>query len=101
MSTENPTTPTNSYIIGGLATDADVANGINHGTAQAINPGNKWIGREYFYALQPSSSKIEYTVEFESIDGTTTKAPVNASFAPAVPSSVFTGWYRINATVTK
>ncbi len=98
--TSNPTdAPVKNYIIGS-DTEANMQAAINCGVLQPINPGNKWMGREYFYALQPAGGTITYTVDFESVDGITSKAPVNASFTPSVVNDIFTGWYRINATVS-
>ncbi len=67
------------------------------------NPGNKWIGREYFYALQPPTGTITYDVEFEDINANDsyTKSKIsNATFTATPLSNVFTGWFRINATIT-
>ncbi len=94
--TSNPTTTTNKYIIG---TDAEVSTAINKGTIHPINPGNKWAGREYFYVLQPAMGTISYTVDFEAVDGGTPKASVDATFTPTPLNNIFTGWFRINATI--
>lgn len=102
--TDNPTTTTNHYVIGGATNDTDVNSGINHNIVQPINPGNKWIGREYFYALQPPTGTITYDVEFEDINANDsyTKSKIsNATFTATPLSNVFTGWYRINATITE
>ncbi len=90
----------NNYIIGGTA--ADVASTINNGVVQSINPGNKWIGRESFYALQTVDGSFTYTVDFEDMDGTgpgTARPSITKSFTPVDKNDIFTGWYRINATV--
>lgn len=63
------------------------------------NPGNKWIGREYFHALQPPTGKISYTVDFQAVNGGTAKGSVSTSFAPGNVHNVFTGWFRINAMI--
>ncbi len=62
--------------------------------------GSQWLGREYFHALQPADGNIAYQVTFKdpSTTGTDNKS-VSATFVPAVKHEVFTGWYRINATV--
>ncbi len=59
-----------------------------------INAGNKWIGREYFYALEPADGKISYEVTISGRENT-----VSTSFTPAQKNQVFTGWYRIRANV--
>ncbi len=66
-----------------------------------INPGNKWIGRQCFYALQPSDATINYTVSFEDVDGDTNTRPTRTfTFTPPSPvHPAYTGWYRIVATV--
>ncbi len=72
-------------------------------TVNPINPGNKWIGRQCFYALQPSDATINYTVTFEDVnttDGEPVRSPKTLTFTPPSPlHSVYTGWYRILATV--
>ncbi len=60
-----------------------------------IDPGNKWIGRQYLYHLQPNGGAINYTVAFEN-DARPSKT---LTFTPATLHPVFTGWYRIVATV--
>ncbi len=60
-----------------------------------INPGNKWIGRQSFYALQPPGGKLVYSVAFEG----TRQAIKDAEFTPSSRHEVFTGWYRIPALV--
>ncbi len=73
-----------------------------------IHPGNKWIGRRYFYALQPTSEdaansgRIDYTVSFEDVDGTgsgTQRPSKDLFFKPGTMNEVFTAWYRIPAMV--
>ncbi len=81
--TANPATATQSCIIG---------EGTN--TENPINPGNKWAGRAYFYALQPGAGTINYTVDFDGGKNT-----VSPSFTPSTLDKVFTGWYRIIAKV--
>ncbi len=91
--TANPTNPTNSYLIGG--TEADIEGKLNT-KVHPIDISNKWIGREYFYALQPAGGYINYEVRFNG-----GRTEVNKQF-PDVPTSfsgVFTGWYRVMATV--
>lgn len=99
--TNSASAPTNSYVIGGAAAEA-AAPKINNGVAQPINAGNKWIGREHFYALQTASGSVVYTVDFEDVDGAAPgvrRASVNQTFTPYDKNDIFTGWYRINATV--
>ncbi len=86
--TENPTTNTTVYTIGS-GSDANIP----------IVAGNQWIGREYFYALQPAGGAIDYTVTFKALNGSTARAGINTTFTPVAVSDVFTGWYRILATV--
>ncbi len=67
----------------------------------AINDGNRWIGREYCYQLQPANGAISYSVAFKDVDGDGTKKDaITPIFPKPVPfNEVFTGWYRIVATV--
>ncbi len=58
-----------------------------------INPGNKWIGRQYIYALQPATADINYRVTFEG-----GRAAASRTFDVTNPNTLFTGWYRIIAT---
>ncbi len=55
----------------------------------------QWIGREYRYMLQPPTGIINYDVGFS---GSRTDVS-NAAFNPVSVNGVFTGWYRIVATV--
>ncbi len=55
----------------------------------------QWIGREYRYMLQPPTGIINYDVDFS---GSRTDVS-NAAFNPISVNGVFTGWYRIVATV--
>lgn len=65
----------------------------------ALTPGNKWIGREYAYVLQPptttsdSDGKISYGVTFTGTHADASKQ------TPAATNPVFTTWYRINANI--
>ncbi len=64
------------------------------------NPGNKWIGRKYFYAAQPEGAGINYTAAFEDLDGNNKKkADVSGTFTPGKIHPNYTGWYRIPALV--
>ncbi len=62
-------------------------------------PGNKWIGRECVYVLQPNvdaptEGKIQYTVDkLTGTDPALTFTPTQAL------DPLFTGWYRIIANV--
>ncbi len=79
---QNPAgSPTTSMAIDGSNPDAP------------INPGNKWIGRQYIYALQPSTADINYRVTFEG-----GRAAASRTFDVTNPNTLFTGWYRIIAT---
>lgn len=87
--THNPDSPTGSCPL--LA----ASNAVN-----TLTPGNKWLGREYAYVLQPptttsdSDGKISYDVTFTG--GHTTVSDQTTS--PAT-NPVFTTWYRINADI--
>ncbi len=60
------------------------------GAANAVNAGNKWLGRAYAFMLQPpADGKINYTVTF---GGSALRPAITTSITP-------TGWYRIAATV--
>lgn len=57
--------------------------------------GSKWIGRNYFYALQPAMGTITYNVDF-----TGSRPDLwNKTFTPTQLNTIFTGWYRVVATV--
>ena len=87
--TGNPTTATTNCLV--LGSSSDSATPITE-----VNAGNKWLGRAYTYVLQPSSGTINYTVTY---GGTSGKKETTAKFTPASVNNVFTGWYRIIATV--
>ena len=62
-----------------------------------VNAGNKWLGRAYAFMLQPpTDGKINYTVTFGGTSGRNEK---QASITPSTLNDVFTGWYRVIATV--
>lgn len=88
--TDNPTTTTATSVV------LDVANSTDN-PAFVVNEGNKWLGRAYAYVLQPPSpGTINYTVTYYGIRQNTT-----GSITPSTDaySNVFTGWYRVIATV--
>ena len=87
--TDNPTTATANCLV--LGSSSDSATPITE-----VNAGNKWLGRAYAYVLQPSGGAINYTVTY---GGTSGKQATTATFAPTSVNNVFTGWYRIIATV--
>lgn len=64
-----------------------------------LNAGNKWLGRAYAFMLQPpSTGEINYTVTY---GGSANKTATTKSITPdqTTYSKVFTGWYRVVATV--
>ena len=78
--TNNPGTTTASVsLLGGSSPNA-------------VTEGNQWIGRAYTYALQRPDAQLPYTVTFSG------KSDVTKTFAPT-KNTVFTGWYRVIATV--
>ena len=86
--TNNPTTNTADVLLLGASAD----NPVNE-----VNAGNKWLGRAYAFMLQPpTDGKINYTVKF---GGTANRAEKSASIKPTTLNNVFTGWYRVIATV--
>ena len=96
--TENPTqdgsgNPTNTgtcLVLGDKNTT---------GVVNEVNAGNKWLGRAYAFMLQPpSTGKINYKVTY---CGSANKTATKSSITPdqTTYSKVFTGWYRIVATV--
>lgn len=69
----------------------------------AVNPltiGNKWLGREYAYVLQPPTTssaddgKLKYNVSF-----TGGHLAVADRYSSPATNPVFTTWYRINADI--
>ena len=97
--TNNPTqdasgnaTNTGSCIV--LGTSSSISTPVNE-----VNAGNKWLGRAYAFMLQPpTDGKINYTVTYS---GSANKTATTSSITPdqTTYSKVFTGWYRIVATV--
>ena len=86
--TKNPTTNTADVLLLGASAD----NPVNE-----VNAGNKWLGRAYAFMLQPPSpGTISYTVKFGGTPGRNDKS---ASIKPTKLDDVFTGWYRVIATV--
>ncbi len=63
----------------------------------STDAGTQWIGRQYFYALQPSDGTISYKVTF---GGSSSRNEVSTSFTPTSVNTTYTGWYRIIATVS-
>ncbi len=64
-----------------------------------VNAGNKWLGRAYAFMLQPpTDGKINYTVTYA---GSANKTATTSCITPSTStySNVFTGWYRVIATV--
>ena len=93
--TENPTTNTADVLL--LGTSSSTPTPVNE-----VNAGNKWLGRAYAFMLQPpSTGTINYTVKFGPAGSTTKKGDVTGTITPdqTTYSKVFTGWYRIVATV--
>ena len=95
-----PTTTVRQIEVTGLPTicrlfqpTANPADGPTSVT-QATDEGSQWLGRTYFYALQPPSAKLTYDVRFTGRPDKT-----GIAFTPANPDPTFTGWYRIIATV--
>ncbi len=87
--TENPAGTATSTILGAAADNA----------AYTVSEGNKWTGRAYAYVLQPPTpGTLSYTVAY---GGTAGRANTTATMTPATASfsKVFTGWYRVAATV--
>lgn len=54
----------------------------------------KWIGRQYFYTLQPNTGEFIYSVSYSGDRATT-----NSRFTPVTVNRVFTGWYRVVAKI--
>lgn len=54
----------------------------------------KWIGRQYFYILQPNTGEFTYSVSYSGERATT-----NSRFSPTTVNRVFTGWYRVVAKI--
>lgn len=76
-------------------------------TSDAVNtltPGNKWIGREYAYVLQPPTTtstgdgNLTYSVTFTGRTPDEKNHPAAQTTSPAT-NPVFTTWYRINADI--
>ncbi len=64
-----------------------------------VNEGNKWTGRAYAYMLQPPSpGTINYTVTY---GGSGLRPQTNGAVTPATDtySNIYTGWYRVIASV--
>ena len=95
--TDNPTTDdsgnatnTGTCLVLGASKD----NPVNE-----VNAGNKWLGRAYAFMLQPpTGGKISYKVTY---GGSANKTETTSSITPdqTTYSKVFTGWYRVVATV--
>jgi hypothetical protein len=71
------------------------------GVVNTVNAGNKWLGRAYAFMLQPpatSNGTINYEVTYS---GSANKTETKSSITPdqTTYSKVFTGWYRVVATV--
>ncbi len=69
------------------------------GVVNEVNAGNKWLGRAYAFMLQPpADGTIDYTVTY---NGSANRTETTSSITPdqTTYSKVFTGWYRIVATV--
>lgn len=112
-STLQPTVSVQSITLTGLPTQLRVFEPTHNPTtsltpcillkaSDAVNPltpGNKWIGREYAYVLQPptttsdSDGIIHYNVAFSGGHTTVTTQ------TPAATNPVFTTWYRVNANI--
>lgn len=76
-------------------------------TSNAVNtltPGNKWIGREYTYVLQPPTTTantdgiLHYDVTFTGRTPVSNNTLSDKTTSPAT-NPVFTTWYRINADI--
>ncbi len=101
-------TSVNSITVTGLPTVCNIFKPTTNtaGTAQlslttadgGINTGNKWIGRECIYGLQRADATLNYTVTFA---GTANRPQAERTFTPANPNTIFTGWYRVLATVAR
>lgn len=95
-------TSISSIKVTGLPTDCKIfeptANPASPVTTHTITTAvdSKWIGREYFYALQPKTGAITYDVDFA---GSRTDI-AGRVFAPASVNKTFTGWYRVIAKLT-
>jgi hypothetical protein len=71
--------------------------------------GSQWIGREYRYVLQQGvgsladltsiNGNLSYKVEFGAPATATPRSTVSTAFVPIGLNQVFTGWYRVRATV--
>ena len=90
--TNNPTTSTADVLL--LGTSSSTPTPVNE-----VNAGNKWLGRAYAFMLQPpTDGKISYKVTY---GGSGNKTATTSSITPdqTTYSKVFTGWYRVVATV--
>ena len=87
--TDNPTDNTTSCVVLGSKTDTTTP--VNE-----LTIGNKWLGRAYAYMLQPGTGAVNYTVTY---GGSANKQAASYTFTPSSVNNVFTGWYRVVATV--
>ena len=88
--TNNPTTSTADVLL--LGTSSSTSTPVNE-----VNAGNKWLGRAYAFMLQPpTDGKISYKVTYS---GSGNKTATTSSITPATLNTVYTGWYRVVATV--
>ena len=105
--TENPTqdgsgNPTNTgtcLVLGTKSSSSTSTTPSPSDPVNEVNAGNKWLGRAYAFMLQPpSTGEINYTVTYSD---SANKKATTSSITPdqTTYSKVFTGWYRVVATV--
>lgn len=98
---QQTTTSVNSITVKSLPTTCKVfeptKNPSTTVTTQNITAttDTKWLGRGYFYALQPQNGSLTYDVDFNGSHADIT----DRTFTPSSLNPTFTGWYRVIATV--
>ncbi len=73
---------------------------ISESNADApLNPGNKWIGRECIYGLQPRQADGGADISYEVAFANNARPNASRLFEVETPNIMYTSWYRIIATV--
>lgn len=89
--TDNPAGTASSVVLGETADTPSFT----------VDEGNKWTGRAYAYMLQPPSpGTVGYTVTY---GGSGSRPQTNGTVTPAADtySNIYTGWYRVIASVVE
>ena len=97
--TNNPTGTGSCIVLGTSNSSSTSTTPSPSDPVNEVNAGNKWLGRAYAFMLQPpSTGEINYTVTY---GGSGNKTATTSSITPdkTTYSKVFTGWYRVVATV--